>query len=115
MQDPALAVKAQDQCIERRSGLLASKLWDEHNKLKHIGFIERQKIIRDQARLVYFDEERSIMSLPKLLKKKADRKLAFEMLQHIMLGSPEAASRFNGTIVEKIANVMGVERQESIH
>jgi hypothetical protein len=52
--------------------------------------------------------DRAIDALPRLLKKKSERKDAFEMLKHVMLASDESG-QLEGPVVERMARVLDLD------
>lgn len=109
-----LAIKQQDGMIERRTAMLADQLWREDARLMDVTPRRRKHIIREQARLLYFDKNRAIDALPQLLKKKTERKDAFDMLKHVMLVSNESG-QLEGPVVEHMARVLDINLAEKLH
>lgn len=109
-----LALKLQDGMIERRSVMLAAQLWREDPRLVDISAQKRKRIIREQARLLYFDLQRAINALPSLISKKSERKDAFDMVRHVMLAADQS-TQLEGPIAEQIARVMEIPLHSKPH
>jgi hypothetical protein len=101
-----LAGMVQEGTVERRSGLIARQLWDEHPELGRLAPVERKAKIREQALLLHLDYERAIETLAQLLPTSVERRKAIDLAKAVLMveqGDPITSS----PLASKLREVLG--------
>lgn len=78
-----LLVSQANKSVDQRQFIAAQQLIQSHERMKHYKPAEIKRFVKEQAGIVSYDEQAAIDTLPKILRKKVERKDAYDIAQQI--------------------------------